>query len=117
MKCIFCKIASHEVPADVVYEDDEIIAFHDINPLAPVHVLIIPKKHYDSVNDISQQDSLLMGKILIAARNIAKDLQIDEKGYKLLFRVGQDGGQEVDHLHLHLIGGAQLYEEIRPMLQ
>lgn len=101
----------------MVYEDDEIIAFHDINPLAPVHVLIIPKKHYDSVNDISQQDSLLMGKILVAARNIAKDLQIDEKGYKLLFRVGQDGGQEVDHLHLHLIGGAQLYEEIRPMLQ
>lgn len=117
MKCIFCKIASHEIPADVVYEDDEIIAFHDINPLAPVHVLIIPKKHYDSVNDISQQDNLLMGKILVTARNIAKDLQIDEKGYKLLFRVGQDGGQEVDHLHLHLIGGAQLYEEIRPMLQ
>ena len=117
MKCIFCKIASHEVPADVVYEDDEIIAFHDINPLAPVHVLIIPKKHYDSVNNISQQDSLLMGKVLVTARNIAKDLQIDEKGYKLLFRVGQDGGQEVDHLHLHLIGGAQLYEEIRPMLQ
>lgn len=117
MKCIFCKIASHEIPADVVYEDEEVIAFHDINPLAPVHVLVIPKKHYDSVNEISEKDTQLMGKIMVTARKIAKDLQIDEKGYKLLFRVGQDGGQEVDHLHMHLIGGAHLFEEIRPMLQ
>lgn len=117
MECIFCKIASHEIPSDMVYEDDEIIAFHDINPLAPVHILVIPKKHYSSMNDISEVDEALMGKMLVIARNVAKDLQIDENGYKLLIRVGRDGGQEVDHLHLHLIGGAQLHEEIRPLLQ
>jgi len=117
MECIFCKIASHEIPSDMVYEDDEIIAFHDINPLAPVHVLVIPKKHYSSMNDISEVDEALMGKMLVIARNVAKDLQIDENGYKLLIRVGRDGGQEVDHLHLHLIGGVQLHEEIRPLLQ
>lgn len=115
--CIFCKIANHEIPSDIVYEDEDIIAFHDINPLAPVHILIIPKKHFSSMNDVLEGDTMLVGKMMVKAKMIAQDLQIDEKGYKMLIRVGEHGGQEVGHLHLHLIGGVQLHEDIRPLLQ
>ncbi len=115
MDCIFCKIANKEIPADVVYEDDDVIAFRDIHPMAPVHILIIPKKHIRSVADVSKEDELLMGELIVTAKKLAEDLQISEKGYKLLIRVGKHGGQEVDHIHLHLIGGAPLREEIRPV--
>jgi len=115
MDCIFCKIARKEIPVDVVYEDENVIAFHDAHPIAPVHVLVIPKKHIESIADISDEDTLLMGKLIAAAKKIASDLKISEKGYKLLFRVGEHGGQEVGHIHLHLIGGVMLSEDIKPV--
>mgnify|MGYP001148331874 CR=1 FL=1 len=115
MDCIFCKIANKEIPVDVVAERDNLIAFKDRNPIAPVHILIIPKKHIATINDLESGDAQLMGEMIVAAKEIANDLAISEKGYKLLFRVGEWGGQEVMHIHLHLIGGAKLYEEIRPI--
>lgn len=115
MDCIFCKIAKKEIPAKIVYENDDVLAFHDRAPIAPVHILVIPKKHIASIADISEEDTLLMGKLIAAAKKIAEDLEISEKGYKLLFRVGEHGGQEVGHIHLHLIGGARLSEDIHPL--
>lgn len=115
MDCIFCKIIEKKIDAKIVFENKEIIAFHDIHPLAPVHVLIIPKKHISSINEIETVDAKLLGDMIIAARDIAKELGISEGGYKLLFRTGKDGGQEVDHIHLHLIGGAALHEDIKPL--
>ena len=113
--CIFCKIAGKKIDAKIVYEDKDVIAFNDTHPLAPIHVLVIPKKHIASINDIEEKDRLLMGKMVFAARNIAQDLGAAEGGYKLLLRVGKNGGQEVDHIHLHLIGGAALHEDIHPL--
>jgi len=115
MDCIFCKIADKSLPAEIVFENEQIIAFKDIHPVAPVHVLVIPKKHIASVNDFEAENVSLAGEMVLAAKQIASGLQISEKGYKLLFRVGDWGGQEIPHVHLHLIGGAELYEEIRPM--
>jgi histidine triad (HIT) family protein len=112
--CIFCKIVNKEIPADIVYEDEDVLAFKDIHPLAPVHILIIPKRHIGSINDLKDEDAALAGKMILAAKKLAAELRTDEKGYKLLFRTGEWGGQEVGHIHLHLIGGAELYEEIRP---
>lgn len=111
--CIFCKIIAREIPAEIVYEDEDVVAFKDIHPVAPVHILIIPKKHIESINNLEESDKELIGTLVLTARNIAQNLRIAENGYKLLFRTGRDGGQEVDHIHLHLIGGARLYEEIR----
>lgn len=113
--CIFCKIIDKKIDAKVVFEDKEIIAFHDIHPLAPVHILIIPKKHIASMNEVEKTDAKLLGDMVIAARDIAKELGIADGGYKLLWRTGKNGGQEVDHIHLHLIGGAALHEDIRPL--
>ncbi|MGB5018999.1 MAG: histidine triad nucleotide-binding protein [Candidatus Moraniibacteriota bacterium] len=115
METIFSKIIRKEIPADIVYEDEEILAFKDIHPLAPVHILIIPKREIESINDLEDDDALLVGRMIISAKNIARDLNISEKGYKLLFRTGRDGGQEVQHIHLHLIGGARLAENIHPV--
>ena len=113
--CIFCKIAEKKADAEIVFEDKDVIAFNDIHPLAPVHILVIPKKHIASVNDVTREDAELMGKLIKTARDIAKEKGIAEGGYKLLFRIGKHGGQEVDHVHLHLIGGAALHEDIRPL--
>jgi histidine triad (HIT) family protein len=115
MDCIFCKIAKKEIPADILYEDKDAVAFKDQNPIAPVHVLVIPKKHIESVTEVSDKDERLMGKLIVVAKKVADDLHISEKGYKLLIRVGEHGGQEVGHIHLHLIGGARLKEDIRPI--
>lgn len=115
MDCIFCKIAEKKIDTKLRYEDDQIVAFDDIHPMAPVHVLIIPKKHIASINDVTKDDTLLLGNMIMAAKKIAEDLKITEGGYKLLFRTGKHGGQEVDHIHLHLIGGAPLHEDIRPL--
>lgn len=115
MDCVFCKIAKKEIPAEILYEDDLVVAFRDAHPIAPVHVLVIPKRHIASVADITDQDEALMGRLVIAAKKIADDLKISDKGYKLLFRVGEHGEQEVKHIHLHLIGGARLKEDIRPI--
>jgi len=116
-ECIFCKIVKKEIPAKIVYEDEWVMAFPDINPLAPVHFLIIPKKHLSSVNDLtdSLEDEKIAGRLILAARKLAEEKGIAEKGYKLLIRTGPYGGQEVPHIHLHLLGGARLGENIRPI--
>lgn len=106
--CLFCKILKKEIPANVVYEDDIIIAFKDVKPIAPIHILIIPKKHISSLADIKIEDVDLIGKLMLTAKKIAEDLNIAQKGYKLVMRVGKDGGQEIGHIHLHLLGGTKL---------
>lgn len=113
--CIFCDIkeVNKDVPGNIIFEDETVIAFHNIYPLAPVHVLVIPKKHIATVNDLQDDEEGLVGHMILIAKKIAKDLQISEKGYKLIFRVGEWGGQEVEHLHLHILGGAKLQEDIR----
>jgi len=114
--CIFCKIVDKKMDATIVFENDDIVAFNDIRPLAPVHVLVIPKKHIASINDVNNpEDVKLLGNMVVTARDIAEKLDIAKNGYKLLYRTGKHGGQEVDHIHLHLIGGAPLHEEIRPL--
>ncbi len=105
---IFSKIIRKEIPATIVYEDDELLAFNDISPKAPVHILIIPKKEIPTVNDIELQDAELIGKIVIAAKKISKEKGIAESGYRLVFNCNKDAGQEVFHLHCHLIGGKKL---------
>jgi histidine triad (HIT) family protein len=105
MECIFCKIVNKELPSEIVYEDDEILAFKDINPKAPVHVLIIPKKHIGSVNELKKEDKDLIGNLVLVAKNMAEKTEINKIGYKLCFNVGKGAGQMVDHVHLHLLGG------------
>lgn len=115
MDCIFCKVANKESPSQTVYEDEQVLAFKDVQPLAPVHILIIPKRHIKSIVDLTDKDTELMGKMILIAKEIADDFGISENGYKLLLRVGQDGGQVIEHIHLHLIGGAPLSEGIHPI--
>jgi len=105
MECIFCKIVNKELPSEIVYEDDEILGFKDMNPKAPVHVLIIPKKHIHSVNELKKEDKNLIGSLFLVAKNLAEKTKINKTGYKLSFNVGKGAGQMVDHLHLHLLGG------------
>ena len=102
--CIFCKIIRKEISADIVYEDDNQIAFKDINPKAPVHLLIIPKKHISSVNDLEKGDVEVVGNLLFAAKSVAEKVGLKDKGYKLSINVGKGGGQEVFHIHIHLLG-------------
>lgn len=106
--CIFCKIAAGLIPSNKVYEDEDIFAFRDINPEAPVHILIIPKKHISSVNDLEPGDEELVGKIFITAKKIAKDEGISESGFRIVTNCGRDGGQIVPHLHFHILGGRNL---------
>ncbi|MEK7142893.1 MAG: HIT domain-containing protein [Patescibacteria group bacterium] len=106
--CIFCQIAAKKLSAKIEYEDQEIIAFDDIAPKAPIHILIIPKKHLESVNHLKAVDSKLVGKLVLAAQKIAKEKKIDRSGYRLVFNTGPDSGQIVPHLHLHLLGGGKL---------
>jgi len=103
MDCIFCKIIKKEAPAEIVFENDKIIAFKDINPKAPIHILIVPKKHIVSINHIEKEDKTLLGELFLAAKKIAKEKNLE--GYKLLINVGRKGGQIIDHLHLHLLSG------------
>lgn len=106
--CIFCKIANKEIPTEIVYEDDEIMAFKDINPAAPVHILVIPKKHISSLLELTEEDKELVGKIYLIINKIAKMQGIDEKGFRVVVNCGEDGGQEVKHLHFHILGGKKL---------
>jgi histidine triad (HIT) family protein len=105
---IFTKIINHQLPADIVYEDDEVMAFRDINPQAPVHVLIVPKIEIATVNEIKPEQAVLIGKMVLAAQKIAADEGIAEDGYRLVINCNRHGCQEVFHLHLHLLGGRQL---------
>ena len=105
--CIFCKIVSKEIPKKIIFEDDLIVAFNDIFPVASTHFLIIPKEHTESVNALTEtdKDAKLMGRLVLVAKKIAEEQGIAERGYKLLIRTGKEGGQEVPHVHLHLMGG------------
>lgn len=111
-ECVFCKIINREIPADVVYEDNEIIAFKDIQPAAPIHILVIPKKHISSLAEINVDDEILIGKIYTKINDIAEEQGVKEKGYRVIVNCGKDGGQEVMHLHFHLLAGKQLGEKI-----
>jgi len=106
--CIFCKIVAEEIPADFVYRDEDIVAFNDIAPLAPTHVLIIPKRHIPAVSDVTEADAPLLARMVLAANQIARDRGIAETGYRLVISSGVEGGQVVPHLHLHLLGGQEL---------
>ena len=103
--CLFCKIASEEMKADVVYSDEDVIAFRDINPQAPTHVLIIPRKHVATINDLEDADAGLVGRLFLAARRIAKDEGLSESGYRVTMNCMEGAGQSVFHIHLHLLGG------------
>ena len=111
MPCLFCKIINKEIPADIVYEDDKFLIFKDVNPKAPLHLLIIPKKHIPSLDHLKIQDKGLIGELFLTAQNIAREKGVSKTGYKLLFNVGKGGGQVIDHLHLHLLGGWKNEEE------
>ena len=108
MSTIFSKIINKEIPAEIVYEDDELLAFNDINPQAPVHILIIPKKEIKTLNDIESEDQEIMGKMMLLAKDLARENNIDNSGYRTIFNCNDDGGQTVFHIHLHLIGGRPL---------
>jgi len=103
MDCLFCKIIKKEIPSEIVYEDKKVLAFKDIHPKAPVHLLIVPKKHIPSVDHLELRDKGLMGELILTAKKIARKLKL--KGYRLQINVGRDGGQIIDHLHLHLLSG------------
>ena len=105
--CIFCKLASGEIPTKVVYEDETVFSFCDADPQAPVHVLIIPKKHIGSLNEAGEEDSALLAHMLLKAKDIAAELGL-ENGYRLVINTGADGGQSVHHLHIHLLGKRQM---------
>jgi histidine triad (HIT) family protein len=109
MNCIFCKIIKGELPADKLYEDENILAFSDLHPRAPIHQLIIPKKHISTLNDLTDDDTVLVGSMLQRARILAKKANIAASGYRTVFNCNADGGQVVFHLHLHLIGGRSLH--------
>ena len=106
--CLFCKIVNNEIPAELIFEDDRIVAFNDINPQAPIHILIIPKEHFASLNDIPEEKIDLMGHILLRARQIAQNLGIQESGYRIVLNTARDSGQEVFHIHFHLLGGRRM---------
>lgn len=106
--CIFCKIIAKEIPAEILYSDERVTAFRDIEPAAPVHILIIPNKHIPSINEIKEEDKNLIGHLHIVAQKLAKEEGIAERGYRLMVNVGKEGGQMVYHLHLHLMGGKPL---------
>ncbi len=106
--CIFCKIVKGELPADFVYQDDEVAVFKDINPVAPVHLLVVPKKHIPSLQDAVEEDQMLLGKLLLTAKKVALEQGIAGSGYRLSLNNGRDAGQAVDHLHIHLLAGRKL---------
>ena len=103
--CLFCKIVNREVPSKFLYEDDDFVVFRDINPAAPVHLLIVPKKHIRSINNLQKEDEAIISGLFMIAADMAKDQGVNESGYKLFFNVEKGGGQVIFHIHLHLIGG------------
>ena len=103
--CLFCKIINKEIPSNIILEDEKFIAFHDINPKAPVHILAIPKVHVDSFSEVSPET---MADMTTFIQNIAKEVKIEKSGYRVITNIGDNGGQEVKHLHFHILGGAKL---------
>jgi histidine triad (HIT) family protein len=107
-RCNICKIVAGESPSRQVYSDDEVTAFHDIHPVAPIHLLIVPNQHISSVNDLTEADELLVGHLFTVARQLAEQFDLSQSGYRLIINTGPDSGQAVFHLHLHLIGGQRM---------
>jgi histidine triad (HIT) family protein len=105
MSTIFKRIIDREIPADIVYEDDRCLAFRDVNPQAPTHVLVIPKKEIASIDALADEDAALVGHMMLVIRNLARQLGVDKSGYRVTVNIGPDGGQSVDHLHFHLLAG------------
>ena len=103
--CLFCKISKGELSTPFLYETDDLVVFKDIKPLAPVHLLLVPKRHIRSINDLTEDDRAIVAELLFAARKMADEMAVNESGYRLFFNVEKGGGQEIFHLHLHLIGG------------
>ena len=103
--CLFCKIANGEIPSNIVYQDENIVAFVDINPQAPKHILLIPRKHIASIADLTLDDGPILAQLFITAQKVAHEMNIDESGYRLVSNIGRDAGQMVFHLHFHLLGG------------
>ncbi len=112
MSCIFCKIANKEIPSDCVYETENIIAFRDLNPQAPVHILIVPKIHIASMNDINSENSAVVSELFETVNKIAEQEDIKDSGYRVISNCGEDGCQSVQHLHFHLVGGRKLSETL-----
>lgn len=110
--CIFCKIINKEIPAEIVYDDEEIVGFKDIHPAAPVHILVVPKKHIEKLTDVKPEDHMLIGKIYEVINKVAEMQGIKEKGFRVIINCGEDGGQVVHHLHFHLLGGKNLGPKI-----
>ena len=108
MDCLFCQIANHQKESEIVYEDELMIVFKDIRPKAPVHLLIVPKKHIQSINELTQEDGALISQMFFLAKDLARQNKVDRTGYRLIFNVGRGSGQLIDHLHLHLLGGGDL---------
>ena len=106
--CLFCKIAAGEIPAAIVYEDDRLVAFKDISPQAPIHMLVIPRQHIATLNDLAPQDHDLVGEMVRCAASLAKDHGVAEAGYRTVFNCNAEGSQTVFHIHLHLLGGRQM---------
>jgi len=107
--CIFCKIINKEIPAELVFEDEHIVAFNDINPQAPIHILLIPKEHYVSLNEIPEDKKSVLSHILLKARQIALEKGVDKRGYRIVLNTARDSGQEVFHIHFHLLGGRRMH--------
>lgn len=108
MTCLFCRIIKQEIPAKIIYQDDILLAFHDIHPQAPIHVLIVPRMHIETINELHHEDRKLVGDMVLKAKDIAKTLGISADGYRLIFNCNKNGGQEIYHIHLHLFGGRQM---------
>ena len=106
--CLFCKIANRDIPSDIIFEDDQLVAFKDITPAAPVHTLIIPKRHISTINDLGVEDQSLMGHMILTAKQLAAENNLCESGFRLVMNCNKEGGQTVFHIHLHLLGGRQL---------
>jgi histidine triad (HIT) family protein len=108
LDCIFCKIAKGEIPSNKIYEDDKVLAFHDISKEAPVHFLVIPKAHIESINNINEENSKIISHIFTVISKIVKEISISDTGYRIVNNCGKDGGQSVDHLHFHVLGQREL---------
>ena len=108
MPCLFCQVVEKKAPARIAYEDDQVVAFHDIRPQAPVHVLLVPRKHITSLMDVAAADDALVGGLVRRARELAREMGLGERGFRLVFNTGDDAGYSVYHIHLHLVGGRPL---------
>lgn len=108
MDCLFCQIAKGAIPANIVFEDNDLLAFRDIHPQAPTHLLIISKQHIETINDATEEDQALLGKMILRAKKLAQAEGFSSSGYRLVFNINPDGGQTVYHIHLHLLGGRQM---------